>query len=419
MSWWTLINAMENGPGRNLLIKAAEQNPEIYLYAGSANDLTPLLLGIDDSIFGRRLYQPDQNADKPLLLWMSEWSVQRPISAYFESQPYADLWERLGSTFEVTSFNPVNFVLNDDVRTSCLKTWIFDVLVTSTGGRRNQYRILLTEGDCKSLIDFMSHHQLRLSWLAMIRVGGFCGGPTGELVRRAPKAIMENSRNLGGLPEALIWDRNGWLPDGFRYRRIHGHEVRDWGWGWVAFHCRPDLYERYEALDLVQNADEGVGDEEFAPQKRQAAPDYRNQIRLGFGSITEAAQENILDWHALGYADTGCTLLRRFATFHDTTFDILERFLTRVNDWNEPGSLYPVAPISAIPRSSMQPDNELSLRRNIEEYFDANRNIIHAKRILIDLTGHTDPNVPLKIIRDLIIEEEKLISPIREILVQV
>ena len=102
-------------------------------------------------------------------------------------------------------------------------------------------------------------------------------------------------------------------------------------------------------------------------------------------------------WHILTVAEAGFSMLDMYGRHqHGLHNDVILQFADRVNDSDEAGSLYPRAPISAVPRRFFreQADNQdpaivNDLKRHIREFIVANQNTIHAKRILIDF--HVSP----------------------------
>lgn len=84
--------------------------------------------------------------------------------------------------------------------------------------------------------------------------------------------------------------------------------------------------------------------------------------------------------------------------------EVIRTFADRVNEDDEPGSLHPRAPISAIPRRFFRDQadsDDLSalneFKRHISEFIEANRKTIRASRILVDF--HVSPApVPLRYI---------------------
>ncbi len=108
-------------------------------------------------------------------------------------------------------------------------------------------------------------------------------------------------------------------------------------------------------------------------------------------------------YHILLIAEQGFSMLDMYG---NKRFEIaqvlLQKFADQVNDRDDTGTLYPKAPISAIPRRFMRnipPEGVATLlpefERHVREFFEANRNRIHASRILVDL--HVDDHpVPLE-----------------------
>ncbi|MCX7827078.1 MAG: hypothetical protein N2689_16230 [Verrucomicrobiae bacterium] len=104
-------------------------------------------------------------------------------------------------------------------------------------------------------------------------------------------------------------------------------------------------------------------------------------------------------WHVLTVAEAGFSMLDVYARHqHGLDIEIVRRFADRLNASNESGSLFPRAPISALPRrffhdhaTSDDPQILSDFRRHISEFLNANRLTIHAKRVLVDFRVSFQP----------------------------
>jgi hypothetical protein len=83
---------------------------------------------------------------------------------------------------------------------------------------------------------------------------------------------------------------------------------------------------------------------------------------------------------------------------HGVDTETIEEFATQANENFETRTLYPKAPVSAIPERYFYFIEHTNLIdylndfwRNIKEFVEANRTIIHARKILVDLHRDNDP----------------------------
>lgn len=105
------------------------------------------------------------------------------------------------------------------------------------------------------------------------------------------------------------------------------------------------------------------------------------------------------DWHILTVGEAGFSMLDTYGRHkHGVNIDVIQSFADQINERNESGSLHPKAPISAIPRrffrdisESEIPNHIEDFKRHINEFIDANRNEIRAKKILIDFHVSQEP----------------------------
>lgn len=112
--------------------------------------------------------------------------------------------------------------------------------------------------------------------------------------------------------------------------------------------------------------------------------------------------------HVLTYAETGFAQLSIHGERCGIDRETLKEFARAVNERGEPGSLHPLAPISAIPRSLIRDNAEREeIQRKIAEFFAANREKIRASRICIFLQGHENPETVRAAIAGAVTEEER------------
>lgn len=107
-------------------------------------------------------------------------------------------------------------------------------------------------------------------------------------------------------------------------------------------------------------------------------------------------------WHILTVAEAGFSMLDIYGRHHNgISIEAIQQFADRVNQTDESGTLYPRAPISAVPRrffrelsSSHDPDVLNDFKRHIRDFLAANASTIHADRVLVDFHVSSSP-VPL------------------------
>jgi hypothetical protein len=107
------------------------------------------------------------------------------------------------------------------------------------------------------------------------------------------------------------------------------------------------------------------------------------------------------DWHVivLAKAQFEYAALDFYGrVMHGVDNKILTDFAQQVNEAFETRTLYPTAPISAIPLRYMEFMEQAKLIdwlkdfwRNMKEFVDLNRSAIHARKILVDLHRGCDP----------------------------
>lgn len=99
-------------------------------------------------------------------------------------------------------------------------------------------------------------------------------------------------------------------------------------------------------------------------------------------------------YHILTYAETGDSILDSHAKNFGVEVNMIEKFVEQANETDESGTLYPKAPISAIPRKYLRESNNVQeLQKQIMEFLNANQQIMRSKRLLLDFrTGVEDNN---------------------------
>ena len=104
-------------------------------------------------------------------------------------------------------------------------------------------------------------------------------------------------------------------------------------------------------------------------------------------------------WHKLVVAEDGFSALSFYGRdMHQIDGELICRFAEEVNRREEPGTLHPKAPISALPRfyfRDVEPGEINTVidrfRSHIRDFVKSNRLNIRAENILIDLHVSADP----------------------------
>lgn len=107
------------------------------------------------------------------------------------------------------------------------------------------------------------------------------------------------------------------------------------------------------------------------------------------------------EFHVLTYAEEGFAPLNQHTKDSGVTRDQLVAFADLVNGLNEPGSLYPQAAVSALPRRLIRDQADaVELCNSIEQFYRMNAEIIRATKVLIDFrTPNIKPFVKVAIER--------------------
>lgn len=102
---------------------------------------------------------------------------------------------------------------------------------------------------------------------------------------------------------------------------------------------------------------------------------------------------DIIGEHVLTVAEAGFSMLDCYARFgHGVSIEEIRRFAARVSDADEAGSMFPLAPISAVPRKYLRGEADpAGVFRHVVDFLKANAATIHAYRILIDLRVSPEP----------------------------
>ena len=98
------------------------------------------------------------------------------------------------------------------------------------------------------------------------------------------------------------------------------------------------------------------------------------------------------EFHVLTYAEEGFSPLSIHAERFSLTREAVSKFADTVNSQSEAGSLFPVAPISAVPRALVRDSQDIdALAASIGDFLTANRGTIKAQKLIFDFRT---PSVP-------------------------
>jgi len=111
----------------------------------------------------------------------------------------------------------------------------------------------------------------------------------------------------------------------------------------------------------------------------------------------DADPNQFMEWHKLVVAEAGFSMLDIYGRHkNDIDIQVIRQFADQVNRKNEPGSLHPRAPISALPRWYFREIEESEIPNHIDQFcndlrhfIQANRSSIHASKVLVDF--HVSP----------------------------
>lgn len=105
--------------------------------------------------------------------------------------------------------------------------------------------------------------------------------------------------------------------------------------------------------------------------------------------------------------------------------DLIRKFANRINETDESGTLYPQAPISAVPNrffrdlaTSSDPVVLADFKRHIGEFLAANRRTIRAEKVLVDFHVASGP-VPLQYVEAVeeVFRGEGPESPVKQVVI--
>lgn len=100
-------------------------------------------------------------------------------------------------------------------------------------------------------------------------------------------------------------------------------------------------------------------------------------------------------FHVLTYAEEGFSPLNMHTKELHVPKESLMEFANRVNTSHSLQTLFPTAPLTAIPRSLVRQSQDIfELASSIEAFLEMNAETFHASKVLIDLrTPNIHPNV--------------------------
>jgi hypothetical protein len=115
--------------------------------------------------------------------------------------------------------------------------------------------------------------------------------------------------------------------------------------------------------------------------------------------VQDTSPERWAGWHMLTVAEDGFSMLNEYGCRqYGLDREDIRAFADDVNDRDEPGSLHPRAPISAMPRRFFREHENLcdasvldDFKVHIAQFLAANRDIVRAERILVDFHVSAEP----------------------------
>lgn len=114
-------------------------------------------------------------------------------------------------------------------------------------------------------------------------------------------------------------------------------------------------------------------------------------VKARYNSVWQRRHE----FHVLTYAEEGFAPLTEHTKDAGISKKTLIAFAETVNRMNQPGSLYPKASVSAVPRPLLRDQKDsLALCLSIGDFYQTNASHIRAKKVLLDFrTPDVEPFV--------------------------
>ncbi len=153
-----------------------------------------------------------------------------------------------------------------------------------------------------------------------------------------------------------------------------------------------DMFKRTEATSNSTIKSSSIGNE---PILNLHPMRLRQEVKISRMSATDF-REFFEKFHILTYAEDGFSPLDIHGQRFNVDREQIKSFAEAVNDRETFGTLYPLAPISAIPRKLIRDSHDAdTLAASIKEFFRENRETIKAHRIVFDFRT---PSVPTFVI---------------------
>ena len=244
------------------ILKNMEFEPDVYWYAGSGNDISPLLFDVPNNPTGRRLLTMEANAkEKPILLWMNDYAnylADFPNDNQMNSvanTEYEDLWSLYGASCSFGAHKEI-YSLGD------LEFSLFSVNVKNRGQgwhsrppEGDDYIVLFSNLKSEHLIPkVFARYRIHINTVAMIKQGGFSGQTFGHY-RNLPTRLKRHEKKIG-LVDFWIIDSQGVnnevvpISNGLKEYEYLGGPV-PWGWSPTRLYGRKGVkYERNKKPDI-------------------------------------------------------------------------------------------------------------------------------------------------------------------------
>jgi len=222
MNWRDFFNTLEpvtDQQGNRLLSRllALESAPDICWYPGSDCDLVPLLLDVPGNPTGRRLLTTNEDQEeKPLLLWMNDYSEYCKEFPEIEllgntlNPSYPDLWDEHKATVTIgTSKECYRF--GDDMT---LTLFTATVKNSRQGSHTrpesgDEYLVCFSNSESEQLLrSVFCAYRLHLHGVMLIKQGGFsCQRYGFSQYKDLPNLVVKCSRVVGKV--------DCWVIDGY------------------------------------------------------------------------------------------------------------------------------------------------------------------------------------------------------------
>ena len=254
MSWEALLGSLDEcvtwdtlSKGREqceaLLRSVIEQDPAIYWYPGSGDDLTPLVLDVPSNPTGRRLFPvAGVQQGRPLLLWMNDFLDYHFGFPSGEASCKHDVSVGEGIRAKVEVLGPVGRFLipcpcrGETDRHIAIPLAVFQIRVKNRerGSRQRPdegdvYTVFFSAAESEFLFrQVLAKHRIRIEVVALIAQAGFSIQRSDfQQYREVPLLLTEHAAQVGPV-QAYLVDHDVEIPGPYVPT---GNKVAGWGVG--------------------------------------------------------------------------------------------------------------------------------------------------------------------------------------------